>query len=286
MADDILKNLTAQMPRHLTTQASIITRGLQEISNHLAEDTVQQAFKLFQERQLEEAIAICTHGIEVASNNEITWQAHSLWQIHGVCLGEQGNYTEALISIDRALDLDSENPYCWSIKSSLLAKSGHYSDAIACDERAINLDPENSRFRENRKSHFAKLKKMGTRRILVVNDEESFCQSICELLAQAGYECRPVSGGPEALAILGSENSFDLLIHDLLNPHLDGFSLLRQAKQQFPELPIIIASAIDDKSLVDACMQNGAYAYLRVPLDVEELFATVSRVFKGGKKSD
>jgi DNA-binding NtrC family response regulator len=122
-----------------------------------------------------------------------------------------------------------------------------------------------------------------TRRILVVNDEELFCRGICELLAQKGYECRPVSGGPEALAILGSEDIFDLLIHDLLNPHLDGLSLLRQAKQQFPELPVIVASAIDDKSVVDACMQNGAYAYLQLPLDVEELFATVSRVFKGGR---
>jgi CheY-like chemotaxis protein len=115
------------------------------------------------------------------------------------------------------------------------------------------------------------------KRILVVDDEPSMRLAICEILTQAGYECREVSGGLEALALLDSGVKFELLIHDLLNPSLDGISLLRQAKRQFPELPVIVASAIDDKLAVDACIQNGACAYLQKPLEIEKFLRTVSR---------
>jgi two-component system response regulator AtoC len=77
--------------------------------------------------------------------------------------------------------------------------------------------------------------------------------------------------------LLESELGFDLLIHDLLNPHLDGISLLQQAKQRFQALPVIVATAIDDEAAELACLQNGAFAYLRKPLQIEQLLETVSR---------
>jgi CheY-like chemotaxis protein len=114
------------------------------------------------------------------------------------------------------------------------------------------------------------------KRILIVDDEPSMRLGICEILTQAGYDCCEVSGGLEALALLDSGRKFELLIHDLLNPSLDGITLLRQAKRRCPELPVIVASAIDDKSAFDACIQTGAYAYLQKPLEIEEFLRTVS----------
>ena len=129
---------------------------------------------------------------------------------------------------------------------------------------------------EAAKAEVLRAKQLGYAGILLVNDEESVCCTLREILIRADYQCRAVLGGPEALALLRSGERFDLLVHDLLNPHLDGFSLLQQAKQQFPELPVIVVSAVDDDSAADACLDSGAFEYLRLPIEIQQFLDTIS----------
>ncbi len=143
-------------------------------------------------------------------------------------------------------------------------------------------------------------KKETLRIILIVDDEEAVRDIISSMLTAAGYQCRAVAGGFEALALLdynyfdalfgdlvpgGFENlalrhsgeKFDLLLTDMLNYPLDGFSLLQCVKDRFPDLPVVVASAIHDDAVVEECTRSGACEYLFMPFDREQLLATVSR---------
>jgi CheY-like chemotaxis protein len=67
-------------------------------------------------------------------------------------------------------------------------------------------------------------------RILVVDDAEAVREFISLILSAAGYECRTVSSGREALALLNAGERFDLMLCDLLNsPH--GITLLERNKK-------------------------------------------------------
>lgn len=156
MADDVERNsvsLTANQPQHLKMRDSLVTRGLRNISEHLTNDIIVQAVELLRQRRTDEAISLCRSRLAEIPDDDI------LWQIQGVCLGEQGNNTEAIGSIERSLDLNPMNPYCWSIKSSLLAKVDRYVEAIACDDHALSLDPKNSVFKEKKQNHLMELRK-------------------------------------------------------------------------------------------------------------------------------
>lgn len=120
----------------------------------------------------------------------------------------------------------------------------------------------------------------GKERIFVVDDQESLREVICSMLTSAGYECSPFAGGLEAIASLESGEKCDLLLTDLLNLPLDGFSLLERLKQNFPKVEVIIATAIHDDAIEEACIRSGAYQYLREPFEREQLLDAVSRALE------
>jgi len=117
-------------------------------------------------------------------------------------------------------------------------------------------------------------------RILVVDDDEAIRDIISSMLTSAGYQCRAVAGGLEALALLDAGEECDLLLTDLLNLPLDGFSLLERTKEKFPNIPVIIASAVHDEHTIQACIRSGAYEYLREPFERSQLLDTVSRALQ------
>jgi len=117
-------------------------------------------------------------------------------------------------------------------------------------------------------------------RILVVDDEEAVRGTICAMLTSAGYQCRAVAGGLEALALLESGEKFQLLLSDLLNSPLDGLTLLERTKKQFPDIPVVIVTAINDVSVAASCTRGGAYDYLLHPVKREQLLVTVRRALE------
>ena len=63
-------------------------------------------------------------------------------------------------------------------------------------------------------------------RILVVDDDESIREIISSMLTHAGYDCRAVSSGQEAIAALQSDDNYALLLSDLAMEGMDGFAVL------------------------------------------------------------
>src|SRR5882724_11484992 len=121
---------------------------------------------------------------------------------------------------------------------------------------------------------------MATERILVVDDEEPIREIISSMLSAAGYKTRQAASGMEALAILNSTGEFELMLSDLMMAELDGIALLERSKEKYPDMPVIMVTAVHDISVALAAIRNGAYDYLLKPFEREQLLAAVSRALE------
>jgi signal transduction histidine kinase/DNA-binding response OmpR family regulator len=80
------------------------------------------------------------------------------------------------------------------------------------------------------------------RRVLLVEDEVVLRMSVSDMLVRLGCVVAGVGSGEQALDLLGRGQSFDLLLTDLGLPGMNGEELAAKARQQFPGLPVVIAS--------------------------------------------
>src|SRR5438046_10203875 len=117
-------------------------------------------------------------------------------------------------------------------------------------------------------------------RILVVDDEEAIREIVSSMLTFAGYSCLQAASGMEALAVLNSGEEFELMLSDLMMAELDGIGLLERTKERFPDMPVVMVTAVHDISVALAALPHGVYDYLLKPFEREQLLATVRRALE------
>jgi len=100
------------------------------------------------------------------------------------------------------------------------------------------------------------------------------------MLTSASFQCRQAGSGNEALALLESGEEFELMLSDLMMAGLDGIGLLEKSKEKFPDMPVVMVTAVHDISVALAAIRNGAYDYLLKPFEREQLLATVRRALE------
>src|SRR5258708_12853155 len=117
-------------------------------------------------------------------------------------------------------------------------------------------------------------------RILVVDDEEAIREIVSSRLTFAGDACLQAASGMEALAVLNSGEEFELMLSDLMMAELDGIGLLERTKERFPDMPVVMVTAVHDISVALAALRNGAYDYLLKPFERDQLLGTVLRALE------
>src|ERR1700685_4580667 len=121
---------------------------------------------------------------------------------------------------------------------------------------------------------------MPSERILVVEDEAPTREIVCSMLTAANYKTRQASSGLKALAILDAGEEFELMLSDLMMADLDGMGLLERTKEGYPDMPVVMVTAVHDISVALAAIRNGAYDYLLKPFEREQFLATVRRALE------
>ncbi len=121
---------------------------------------------------------------------------------------------------------------------------------------------------------------MPVERILVVDDEDAIREIVCSMLAAANYKTRQASSGLKALALLDAGEEFELMLSDLMMADLDGIGLLERTKEGYPDMPVVMVTAVHDIAVALAAIRNGAYDYLLKPFEREQLLATVRRALE------
>lgn len=137
---DDITSLVSRSTSVLATRASLIGRGLRDISERLRANSLKvaqdEAMELLKQERLDEAIVICTAALDTDPVDEI------LWQIKGVCLAKLDNLEEGLDCFDHALQSNAENPYCWVLKSRLLLRLNRTQERLECWRRVIGIESD------------------------------------------------------------------------------------------------------------------------------------------------
>lgn len=116
------------------------------------------------------------------------------------------------------------------------------------------------------------------RKILVVDDEKPLREFVSRNLAARNFQVFSAGNGLEALAIFQNE-SLDLIILDLMMPHMDGLETCKRIRQA-STVPIIVLTALGEESDKVAAFEKGADDYLTKPFGVAELLARVQAVLR------
>lgn len=111
-------------------------------------------------------------------------------------------------------------------------------------------------------------------RILLAEDEKKVAGFIRKALREAGFVVDMVHRGDEALRLI-RENSYDVLVFDIMLPGRDGLSLLRQLRSERIQTPVLLVTARSDPSERIEGLDMGADDYLVKPFDMGELCARV-----------
>ena len=115
--------------------------------------------------------------------------------------------------------------------------------------------------------------------ILIVEDEEAINQLIKQNLRLAGHECTQVYDGLAAKQILQGQQSFDLILMDVMLPHIDGFTLMQYVK----EIPVIFLTGKNDRESVMKVTALRPEGYLLKSMEAEQIIKAIDDFFEKKK---
>jgi DNA-binding NtrC family response regulator len=116
--------------------------------------------------------------------------------------------------------------------------------------------------------------------VLVVDDDEGLLLSIKATLVSSGLPEPALVSDSRRVMDLVRKYDFQLVLLDLLMPNLGGMEVLREIKEQSPNVECVIVSAIDDVTSAVKAMSLGASDYLVKPLNSDKLIALVNRTLE------
>ena len=114
--------------------------------------------------------------------------------------------------------------------------------------------------------------------ILIVEDEKNMQNIISEYMHRGGHTCFTADDGVDALMLL-KNNPMDLMILDILMPHLDGFSVCKTAREM-SNLPIIMLTAKSDEEDKLKGYEYGADDYMTKPFSPKILLAKANALLR------
>lgn len=122
-------------------------------------------------------------------------------------------------------------------------------------------------------------------RILLLEDDALFGESLVDLLDEEGYEVKHCVNGQDALDSIYEMKS-DLYLLDINVPLIDGISLLGELREANDTTPAIFLTSHKDKETLAKGFVSGADDYLTKPFDNDELLLRLGALLKRSKKNE
>lgn len=118
------------------------------------------------------------------------------------------------------------------------------------------------------------------KRILIVDDEETIAWGISKTLAQSdlGVETFYTTRATEALAMVNKEK-YDLVITDIRMPDMSGIDLLKEVKEKYPDVGVVIMTAYGSTEVQQEASKRGSIFYIEKPFDIKVLKKVISEFF-------
>ncbi|MDG2380218.1 MAG: sigma-54 dependent transcriptional regulator [Pirellulaceae bacterium] len=113
-------------------------------------------------------------------------------------------------------------------------------------------------------------------RVLVVDNDKSHAQAMAETLDRVGYACKVATSGPDGAKYI-DQDSFDVVITDLVMNEIDGEEILCRAKEALPDCEVIVVTGHASVPKAVEAMQQGAFNFLEKPLTPDRLRAVTEK---------
>ena len=122
-------------------------------------------------------------------------------------------------------------------------------------------------------------------KVLIIEDEYSLADAISETLNKEGFSVKVETDGEkgedEAIA-----NVYDIILLDVMLPHKDGFSILKELRREKIETPVIMLTAKSEIYDKLNGLENGADDYITTPFHMKELVARIKVILKRNSDLD
>lgn len=119
--------------------------------------------------------------------------------------------------------------------------------------------------------------------ILIVEDDPAILDGLCDVLVFNGYSAEGVADGGEGLIKI-LDNTFDLVLLDVMLPTMDGFTICRKVREKKPLQPIIMLTAKGAETDIVEGLQSGADDYVAKPFSLRELMLRIEAVLRRSGK--
>ena len=121
-------------------------------------------------------------------------------------------------------------------------------------------------------------------KILLVDDEKEFVESLSERLELRNLEADIAYDGEQALEAM-KEGRHDVMVLDLRMPGIDGIEVLRRAKKRNPDVQVVVLTGHGTEKDEEQAKKLGASAYMKKPVDIDHLVGTLNKVWNRLRKS-
>ncbi len=112
--------------------------------------------------------------------------------------------------------------------------------------------------------------------VLVVDDDEGI-RDLLETILHKNYKVITAEGGKTALTLI-KKHPVQIVLLDVLMPDMNGLDVLKEIKEQFSDLEVIMISAVKDISTAVQAVKLGAYHYITKSFDYDEVLSLIQKV--------
>jgi CheY-like chemotaxis protein len=129
----------------------------------------------------------------------------------------------------------------------------------------------------------------GTRRasgtLLVCDDDPAVLELVRDALIEQGYDVVPVTSGRAALSVLANDASIRLLVVDFTMPEMNGRTVARAVRADYPNMPILLITGNADSEAIQASLPEEV-AFLCKPFTPKQLIEQVSELLEAASRAD
>ena len=115
--------------------------------------------------------------------------------------------------------------------------------------------------------------------VLIVDNDRAHARAMSESLERVGYRCTVATSGPEGTDAI-EQNTFDVVITDLVMNDIDGMQVLQKARQSLPDCEVIMVTGHATVPKAVEAMQHGAFNFLEKPITPGRLRAVTAKAIE------
>lgn len=116
-------------------------------------------------------------------------------------------------------------------------------------------------------------------RILLADDDAGIRDNLAPFLRRSGFEVETAADGAAALAVIPASRP-DLVVLDVVMPHVDGREVLRRIRADGSWIPVVLLTEVGESFERAAALEEGADDYLNKPFDPQELVARIRAILR------